>query len=323
MQNRPDSIRLTEIDIFRGLAIFLMVLANFMGGVRWIPAWLKHAPDIGYTVIDLIAPMFIFAIGLTYRASYLKRCQRDGQAAAAGHILLRYLALIGMGAIISSGEIQFNQNTSGINWGVLQAIGVSGLVTLLFIRLPAPARLAGGLLILVIYQYLLDRFWLQSILPAPHGGFPGSIGWSAMLILSTVLAEIYSPRGRNQPFFLSALAITLAGVLLAVFFPISKHRVSSSYVLLSLGLSALIFWVFSILPQTIKKSLHPLMVWGRNPLLLYMLHYLVLGLYVLPGIDGWFAGAPVWLTLLQGAFLILVLDVCARITANRKWFLTL
>ena len=48
----PD--RLESIDQFRGLAIFLMALADYLNNVEITPAWLKHAPDVGYTVIDLI-----------------------------------------------------------------------------------------------------------------------------------------------------------------------------------------------------------------------------------------------------------------------------
>jgi predicted acyltransferase len=69
--------RIPSIDQFRGFAILTMVLANYMGGVSLIPAWLKHAPDIGLTVIDLIAPFFIFAIGLTYELSFHRRIERD------------------------------------------------------------------------------------------------------------------------------------------------------------------------------------------------------------------------------------------------------
>ena len=64
--------RISSIDWFRGFAILTMVLANYMGGVALIPAWLKHAPDVGLTVIDLIAPFFIFAIGLTFGLFWLE-----------------------------------------------------------------------------------------------------------------------------------------------------------------------------------------------------------------------------------------------------------
>jgi len=47
-----------------------MVLADYLAGPEVVPAWLKHAPDVGLTVIDFIAPMFLVAIGLTLGPSF-------------------------------------------------------------------------------------------------------------------------------------------------------------------------------------------------------------------------------------------------------------
>src|SRR5512140_710666 len=80
---QAGSGRLASIDQFRGLSIVLMVLANYLAGVTLVPAWLRHAPDIGLTVIDLIAPFFIFAIALTYGLSWSRRRARDGTQKAA------------------------------------------------------------------------------------------------------------------------------------------------------------------------------------------------------------------------------------------------
>jgi len=52
-----ETHRSNAIDQFRGLAIVLMVLANYLAGIGWIHTWLKHAPDIGLTVTDLVAPL--------------------------------------------------------------------------------------------------------------------------------------------------------------------------------------------------------------------------------------------------------------------------
>ena len=147
--------RIEAIDQYRGIAIILMVIANYLFDVTTIPGWLKHAPDIGLTVIDLIAPFFIFAIGLTYRASYRARLQRDGFGRTWGHFLRRWLALIGIGAIISAGEVLVGKNASPISWGVLQAIGITGIVTLLVIGARPLWRALIGLAVLAVYQVLL------------------------------------------------------------------------------------------------------------------------------------------------------------------------
>ena len=59
----PQTKRIEAIDQFRGLTIIGMVLANYLAGVRSAPPCLRHADDIGLTVIDLVAPFFIFEIG--------------------------------------------------------------------------------------------------------------------------------------------------------------------------------------------------------------------------------------------------------------------
>ena len=167
-----------QLTVTGGLAILGMVLANYLAGVNWIPTWLKHAPDVGFTIIDLVAPMFIFAIGLTYGLSAQRRIKRDGAWKMTQHFIGRYFAILGMGALFSAGEILLRVDDQTINWGVLQAIGVAGLITLMLIRTPAWVRFGAGLVILAGYQFLLDRFWLQSVLLAPHGGLLGSISWS-------------------------------------------------------------------------------------------------------------------------------------------------
>src|SRR5512140_94077 len=110
--------RILSIDQFRGFAILTMVPANFMVGILIIPAWLKHAPDIGLTVIDLIAPFFIFAIGLTYRLSFQRRFTLIGAFKTYSQFFTRYLAIVGLGAVISAGETALGLNPSGIDWGV-------------------------------------------------------------------------------------------------------------------------------------------------------------------------------------------------------------
>jgi predicted acyltransferase len=303
--------RINSIDQFRGLAILMMVLANFMGGVHVIPAWLKHAPDIGLTVIDLIAPMFIFAIGLTYGLSFRRRLERDGALKTYTQFALRYLAILGLGAIISAGETALGHNPQGVDWGVLQAIGAAGILTLFIIRQPAWVRVACGLLVLGVYQVLLDTFWLRSVLSAPHGGLLGALAWTGMLILSTALADLFHEPARRKWFAWAALLALAAGVGLAFFSPMSKNRVSSSYVLISLGISALLFLGFHWVNVRTALKLRFLTAWGANPLVLYILHYLLIGLVFLPGIPSLYADAPLWLALLEMALLIAGISTAA------------
>jgi predicted acyltransferase len=316
--------RISSLDQYRGFAILTMALANYMGGASVIPAWLKHAPDIGLTVIDLIAPFFIFAIALTFGQSFLRRFEREGGFKACSQFITRYLAIIGLGAIISAGETAFGENPSGIDWGVLQAIGMAGLVTLVVIRLPCIHRWIIGVGLLVLYQIILDRYLLDLTILSPHGGLFGSLNWSAMLILGTALADLFhSESGLKRAFPLASLAVLVVGIGLAFLVPVSKHRVSSSYVLITLGVSALLFLLFDWLSSRFKLKVRFLIVWGMNPLALYFLHYLLIGIFFLPGIPALYKIAPLWLVLLEMFVILAGVSVAAYWLDRRKIYLSL
>ena len=316
--------RITSIDQFRGLAIILMVLANFIGGVHSMPAWLKHAPDIGMTIADLVAPMFIFAIGLTYGLSFRRRLEGQTPIPVYMHFVTRYLAILGLGAIISAAEKYYMADSSGVDWGVFQAIGIAGLVTLLVIRLPWHLRGLVGLSGLAAYQGLSDRFFLPVVVSAPHGGLVGAFGWAAMLILATVLADLYhEPRRKNSIFILANFLLLLVGIALSLLSPISKHRVSMAYVLVSTGTSGLIYFLFHWLSTHLGFEGKILKAWGKNPLVLYFLHYAFIGIVFLPGIPTLYTAAPVWLALLEIALILTSLTVVALRMERKQFYITL
>jgi predicted acyltransferase len=302
--SKPPFSRLVSVDQFRGLSILLMVLANYLAGIEIIPAWLKHAPDIGLTVIDLIAPFFIFAIGLTYGLSWNRRLTNHGAWKAYQHFFTRFMAIAGIGAILSAGEIWLKIDGTTINWGVLQAIGVAGIFTLAVIQLPTAWRAVIGLSLLTGYQILLNAFWLNEVLQSPHGGLPGSVSWGGMMILATVLADFFHDPSKRNYFPPLTLLTLAAGIGLAFFLPVSKNRVSFSYDLISLGISVLVFIALDWLVKTRKMHFTLLVTWGKNSLVLYVLHLLLLGIFFLPGVPDWYSSAPLWLVTLQALCLV-------------------
>ena len=58
MSNRWDAL-----DVFRGLTIMAMLLNLSPGSWEFNYAWLVHAKWEGWTLIDMVAPTFLFFIG--------------------------------------------------------------------------------------------------------------------------------------------------------------------------------------------------------------------------------------------------------------------
>ena len=62
---------------------------------------------------------------------------------------------------------------------------------------PAFPRPIVGLVLLAGYQILMSRLWLAQVLAAPHGGPAGALGWTGLLILCTVCADLYFDANRR------------------------------------------------------------------------------------------------------------------------------
>ncbi len=302
--------RLPAIDRFRGLAIMMMIVANFLEYVRWIPAWLKHAPDVGLTVVDLVMPFFVFAMGLTFGASVRRRLEREGALRTGEHVVTRGMALIGIGTLFTFGEIGYGFNPHGSVWGVLQALGASALLCYPFLFLPTWGRLATSLALMGAYQWALDAYWLERVLSSQVAGLPGAISWAALLVLCTVFGDLALERRWKTYLVLAGLSLA-SGLALAPLFPISKHRMSCTFDLAACGIAALTFAAFEALSARRSPLWTALGLWGRNPLVLYVLHLLLLSFFLIPSAPWWHSDAALWLLLVELAALGGVLHLAA------------
>ena len=96
--------RMDDLDYYRGFAILLMVVADYLSRIQRVPPWLKHAAGgSGITIVDLIAPMFILSIGLTFKPSWQRRLENNGKGKTTLHFIRRSLALIGIGFLTPPG----------------------------------------------------------------------------------------------------------------------------------------------------------------------------------------------------------------------------
>ena len=300
-----------------------MALGNFELGVAWVPAWLKHTPDVGYTIADLIAPTFILVSAFAIGPAIARRRTRVGVPQALGWLARRSLELIGIGAVISAGQAALKPLPGmDMSWGVLQSIGGGSLLLATVIMAPTWVRVVVGAMVLAIYQAILGGPWGNSVLHTVQGGLPGTMAWGGLMILSSAAADGWRALAgwsRTGLLMASGMFACGTGLGLSDWFPISKNQVSATYILLSLGLGLLAFALADLWFRVRPDSGMWLQRIGRHPLQLYFAQLLMLAPLTLSNDTFWYAGAPAALTFTEGALIGAVIIALAALLDRRGW----
>lgn len=303
--------RLRSLDLLRGLTVAGMITVNATAGVEHLDkpvfAALLHASWAGFTLADAVFPAFLTMVGVSIAIS-AKGDAADG--AATRRVLARAARMIVIGLLLGHMFFlaDFHRYVPRLP-GVLQRIGiVFAACALLYARLGGRARaiLAGGILL---------GYWGLCLLPVPGGGatdlwVPGRnfVSWVDRLVfgewryvkgpdgfdpeglLSTLpaiaqallgtLAGDYLRRGLPVPLaarrlVLAGAAAMAAGLAWGLVFPIAKNLWTSSFVLLSAGLTVALLGAFH---RWFDRDATPaskgdlLGSFGRNAIAAYVLH---------------------------------------------------
>jgi predicted acyltransferase len=302
---RPQ--RLVSLDLLRGLAVIGMIIVNEMAGQQgYGPVYptLLHSHWNGLTVADVVFPAFLFMVGVSIPLSLRRKEEAD-----YSRILWRTLRLILLGFILSN-IFWFSQFGSG-TWrlfGVLQRIGiVYGACAIMFLTLSPRTRLiiAGAILILYWPLTLIPTLdgvptdlWLRGrnfvgsldrVLLGPHVYVPGPEGYDPEGILGTLPAIAqgligvavgeYLLRKRDlKPLWIAGAAMLVAGIAWGFVFPVVKDIWSSTFVLVTCGISLLVLAALSLLfdgkPNTGARRVAETIVlpFGMNAIAAYTLH---------------------------------------------------
>src|SRR5690554_2410190 len=110
-ENSTRKYRLLSLDALRGLDMFFLV--GFAAIFRALPAvsdntlcnWLanqsRHAAWDGFTMYDLVFPLFIFIVGVAIPFSFTKRMKESGgKRKLRNHVLTRSIILSILGAVL-------------------------------------------------------------------------------------------------------------------------------------------------------------------------------------------------------------------------------
>jgi predicted acyltransferase len=159
--------RVLSIDILRGLTIALMILVNDPGDGLKAYAQLDHADWNGFTLTDLVFPIFLLLIGCSIVYSTVSRLAiGESRKSLALHIVRRSAALFLIGCLL---HLYPDFHLSSLRFfGVLQRIALCYLCSaLLFLWVRRARDLVILSAVLLIGYWLIMRF-----APVPGAGHP-------------------------------------------------------------------------------------------------------------------------------------------------------
>ncbi|MHB8163176.1 MAG: heparan-alpha-glucosaminide N-acetyltransferase domain-containing protein [Methanoregula sp.] len=298
---RPGFFRDIPIDILRGLAIFLMIMANLTPALLLTPApgWFRF-------LASLAAPLFVITAGTMVALS------RTGKGRSFGYIALRGGLVILCGALLHLLSYEF---IPFIDMDVLYLIGISLPLAYLYLGLPARKRWLIIAAILLLTPVLWAGFGYNTTIieptftifsPAvPGTPVPGPAdivklwfidGWFPIfpwLALALFGAEagmyrwgtvaVRSFRFNREGLF--AMVLLVGGGILWVLFP-GAQALRNGYVelfyppvigflLFGTGFFLLALTVLDHVPAY-YSLMDPLRVTGECSLAIYLLHYTVI-----------------------------------------------
>ena len=278
LTNQPK--RMLSIDVFKGLAVFLMIFANSVQLYNDVPAWAKHAGDFGLTYVDLIAPFFVFMLALNLNVSYKRRFEKVGKKRAVLRYIRRFLIFIGIGLVMT---IYARPDGFYFRWGTLQVLGFSGLMLLPLLELKPYLKLVFAILFMILHQFILFTPISIVIYDSIEGGILGVFSWGSMIILSSFLARgLEKGKEYIRHYFLSGGFICLlTGIGFAFVWGISRQYVSLPYILISVGIASILYYflyylyeVWGVNYNFVKKE-RIFSAVGRNAFTFYLIHILI------------------------------------------------
>jgi predicted acyltransferase len=304
--------RLVALDVFRGLTIAGMLLVNNPGSWGAIYPPLRHAAWHGWTPTDLIFPFFLFIVGITTHISLTaRRARGDDDGKLMRQVLRRGGIIILLGLFLSGFPFipEFGFDPSRMRFpGVLQRIGIAYIAAaLLTLRTSLRAQVVIAAILLLGYWAVmtlvpvpgggvgpatldtpdaslaawLDRsvfgehLWRQSRTWDPEGLL------STVPAIGTTMLGIVTGRwlASQRPLIerLAAMfAIGSIGMVLGLIwnwvFPINKNLWTSSYVVFTAGMAAVVLatCVWLIDAKRITWWTKPFVIYGMNPILAFV-----------------------------------------------------
>ncbi len=295
--------RLLSLDVFRGFTIAAMIMVNFPGSEENVFFTLQHTVWNGLSFTDLVAPFFLFIVGVSISFAYAKIVtEKLDKKNVYKKIIIRAFKIFALGMFLN---LMPFFNFKEIRWtGTLHRIAIVFCVcALLFLNTnwKQQAYIAAGILVgywIVIMAIPLPGFgevlmepgkniaaWFDSLyLPGrfwkgtwdPEGilsTFP-SFATCIIGILSGKILQTDLPENIKVNYLMSLGVISAAvGYLMGLSFPVNENLWTSSFVLVTAGFAAMVLGVLYFRMDILKytKGSLPAIIFGTNAITAYVI----------------------------------------------------
>lgn len=274
----PARQRLDSIDDLRGLSLFLMLAANFLVLFSCrLPLLLNHAQRGMVLPLDVVAPLFGFAMGLSLPFTVLRT------DSLSVRLIRRVLGLFVIGFVPNfiHRAISLGAAAPAVmrTWGILETWAVAYAVSAALMLCPPRWRQVLAAAMVITYQGLLltNSDLLAGVRGLSEGGpLAAGLSWILLPVCGTVMVQWYLSYPWNRyvkrALVLCLLLLAVGGVMHLAAAPADRLSVSGAYVFLSAAAVGMMFLAVQRHPLSFVPLLRHL---GRHPLLVWVLQGVV------------------------------------------------
>lgn len=295
--------RLISLDAMRGCTIAAMIVANFPGSEEFVYFTLRHTKWNGLSFTDLIAPTFLFIVGVSIALAYSGKPTEGGPTGELYQkIVIRSLKIVAVGMFLN---LMPDFDFSTIRWtGTLHRIAIVFLVcAFLFLNTNWKQQAWIGAITLVGYWLAMTQIptpdagkvvlepgqnlaaWLdRKYLPGrmwqgtwdPEGilsTFPSIVTGITGMLAGRWMLNSVSPTEKVSFLMTAGFFMSAAGYFWGLTFPVNENLWTSSFVLVTSGFAAMLLGALYFLVDSLgyKSGTKPGVIFGANAITVYVL----------------------------------------------------
>lgn len=294
--------RLTSLDAMRGFTIAAMILVNFPGDEEHVFPPLRHTVWNGLTPTDLIAPFFLFIVGISIVLAYSKPVDATQKLSRYKKIIIRSLKIFAIGIFLN---LLPDFNFSDLRYtGTLPRIALVFLpCAIMYLTTSVKQQVWIGASILIAYWLAMTLIptpgtgsvmlepginlaaWIDSkFLPGkmwqgtwdPEGilsTFPSVVSGITGLLAGHLLISNKTPSDKIIYLMIAGLISTIAGYIWGLTFPVNENLWTSSFVLVTSGLASMVlgtaYYIVDV--KGFTQGTKPGIIFGANAIAVYVL----------------------------------------------------